>query len=57
MPNAEGGFEDIREEVDGHPMRNLFEYVLPYWKRLSAGIVSAFVMRFARLVPLPRSVS
>jgi len=51
MPNAEGGFEDIRDEVDGHPMRNLFEYVRPYWKRLSAGIVMAFVMRFARLVP------
>jgi ATP-binding cassette subfamily B protein len=51
MPNAEGGFEDIRDEVEGHPMRRLFEYVLPYWKRLSAGIVMAFVMRFARLVP------
>jgi ATP-binding cassette subfamily B protein len=51
MPNAEGGFEDIREEVDGHPMRNLFEYVLPYWRRLSVGIVFAFVMRLARLVP------
>jgi ATP-binding cassette subfamily B protein len=51
MPNAEGGFEDIREEVDGHPMRNLFEYVRPYWKRLSAGIVMSFVMRLARLVP------
>jgi len=51
MPNAEGGFEDIREEVNGHPMRNLFEYVRPYWKRLSAGIVLSFVMRLARLVP------
>jgi ATP-binding cassette subfamily B protein len=51
MPNAEGGFEDIRDEVEGHPMRRLFEYVSPYWKRLSAGILFAFVMRFARLVP------
>ncbi|MFB6136565.1 MAG: ABC transporter ATP-binding protein [Halobacteriaceae archaeon] len=51
MPNAEGSFEDVREEVEGHPMRNLFGYVLPYWKRLSAGIVAAFAMRLSRLVP------
>jgi len=47
-----GGFEDIREEVDGHPMLNLWEYVRPYWKRLSAGVVAAIVMRVARLVPI-----
>jgi len=51
MPNADGSFEDVRDEVDGHPMRSLMEYVLPYWRRLSAGIVAAFAMRFSRLVP------
>lgn len=49
---ASGGFENIREEVDGHPMLNLWRYVRPYWKRLSAGIVAAIVMRVARLVPV-----
>jgi ATP-binding cassette subfamily B protein len=51
MPNADGSFEDVREEIDGHPMRSLFDYVLPYWKRLSAGIVAAFAMRLSRLIP------
>ena len=51
MPNADGSFEDVREEIDGHPMRSLFDYVVPYWRRLSAGIVAAFAMRLSRLVP------
>jgi ATP-binding cassette subfamily B protein len=50
--DAHGGFENVREEVDGHPMLNLWEYVRPYWKRLSAGIVAAVFMRIARLVPV-----
>ncbi|QLH82020.1 ABC transporter ATP-binding protein [Halosimplex pelagicum] len=49
---TEGGFENIRDEVDGHPMLNLWEYARPYWKRLSAGIVAAVIMRVARLLPV-----
>ncbi|WP_273837776.1 ABC transporter ATP-binding protein [Halococcus sp. PRR34] len=51
MPHIHGGFEDIREEVDGHPMRNLFAYVVPYWKRLVPAMLASLVMRLARLVP------
>jgi ATP-binding cassette subfamily B protein len=50
--DAHGGFENIRDEVEGHPMLNLWEYVRPYWKRLSAGVAAAVVMRVARLVPV-----
>jgi ATP-binding cassette subfamily B protein len=46
-----GGLEDIREEVDGHPMASLFGYARPYWKRLSLGIATSLVTRLARLVP------
>lgn len=51
MPQIHGGFEDIRDEVDGHPMQNLFTYVLSYWQRLVPAIVASFIMRLARLVP------
>lgn len=51
MPQIHGGFEGIRDEVDGHPMRNLFAYVLRYWKRLVPAIIASFIMRIARLVP------
>lgn len=51
MTDSRGELRDVRDAVDGHPMRRLFEYVTPYWKRLSAGIVASFVMRIARLVP------
>lgn len=51
MPQIHGGFEEIREEIDGHPMGNLFTYVLTYWKRLVPAIIASFVMRLARLVP------
>jgi ATP-binding cassette subfamily B protein len=47
----DGGFEDVRETVDGHPMRNLLGYARPYWPRLSLGVVAAVVTRVARLVP------
>jgi len=50
--DAHGGFEDIRDEVDGHPMAKLWPYVRPYWRRLGAGVVSAVFMRVARLVPV-----
>lgn len=46
-----GGLEDIREEVDGHPMASLFDYARPYWKRLSLGIATSLITRLARLVP------
>jgi len=50
--DAHGGFENVRDEVDGHPMLNLWAYVRPYWRRLSAGVVAAVFMRVARLVPV-----
>ena len=51
MADEQGGFEDIREDLDGHPIRSLLAYARPYWLRLSAGIVTSFLTRFARLVP------
>ncbi len=46
-----GGFENVREEVDGHPMLGLLAYAKPYWRRLSLGIFSSLLTRLARLVP------
>ena len=51
MADEQGGFEDIREDLDGHPIRSLLAYARPYWLRLGAGIVTSFMTRFARLVP------
>jgi ATP-binding cassette subfamily B protein len=51
MAETQGGFEDIRDNVDGHPIRGLLSYARPYWLRLTAGIVTSFLTRFARLVP------
>ncbi|GCF15026.1 multidrug ABC transporter ATP-binding protein [Haloarcula mannanilytica] len=51
MPADQGGFEGVRENVDGHPMVKLVGYATPYWLRLFVGIVAAFCTRFARLVP------
>ncbi len=51
MSDARGEFKEIRDEVEGHPMGNLLSYVKPYWRRLSVGVVAAFAMRLARLVP------
>ncbi|QIO22215.1 ABC transporter ATP-binding protein [Haloarcula sp. JP-L23] len=51
MPDEHGGFEGVRENVDGHPMVNLVAYATPYWARLVVGVLSAFCTRFARLVP------
>lgn len=47
----QGGFEDIREELNGHPMVGLFSYAAPYWRRLSVGVGASLLTRFARLVP------
>ncbi|WP_424000066.1 ABC transporter ATP-binding protein [Haloarcula salina] len=51
MPDDHGGFEGVRENVDGHPMVSLVGYASPYWLRLTVGVLAAFCTRFARLVP------
>ncbi|MES3517233.1 MAG: ABC transporter ATP-binding protein [Natronomonas sp.] len=51
MSEEQGGFEDVRESLDGHPIRSLLAYARPYWLRLTAGILTSFCTRFARLVP------
>jgi len=51
MVDDHGGFEDVRENLDGHPIRKLLGYARPYWLRLFAGIFASFCTRFARLVP------
>ncbi|WP_318570946.1 ABC transporter ATP-binding protein [Salinigranum marinum] len=51
MPDDHGGFEHVRDNVDGHPMVNLLAYTRTYWIRLTLGVVAAFLTRFARLVP------
>ena len=51
MTDENGGFEDVRESVDGHPMWNLLGYARPYWLRISLGVLAAIGTRFARLVP------
>ncbi|WP_248895370.1 ABC transporter ATP-binding protein [Haloplanus halobius] len=51
MADTDGGFEDVRENVDGHPMVSLLAYARPYWRRLTAGVIASFCTRFARLLP------
>jgi ATP-binding cassette subfamily B protein len=51
VSDDDGGFEDVRESVDGHPMVNLLGYARPYWPRLSLGVAAAVGTRVARLVP------
>ena len=51
MSDEHGGFEGVRENIDGHPMAKLIGYAKPYWLRLLIGIVASFCTRFARLVP------
>ena len=46
-----GGFDDVREAVDGHPMVGLLRYARAYWPRLTIGIGSSITTRLARLVP------
>ncbi|WP_324663140.1 ABC transporter ATP-binding protein [Haloarcula sediminis] len=47
----DGGFEGVRENVDGNPILKLVGYARPYRLRLAVGILTAFLTRFARLVP------
>jgi ATP-binding cassette subfamily B protein len=51
MADEHGGFEDVSETLDGHPMVNLLAYARAYWPRLTLGVLAAFCTRFARLVP------
>ncbi len=51
MTDDDGGFADVRETVDGHPMLSLLGYARPYWPRLSVGVLTAVLTRLARLVP------
>ena len=54
MSDAEddhGDFASIRESVDGNPMSGLLRYCVPYWPRLSVGLVAAITTRLARLLP------
>jgi ATP-binding cassette subfamily B protein len=51
VTDDDGGFEDVRETVDGHPMTSLLGYARPYWPRLSLGVAAAVGTRLARLVP------
>ncbi|MFC7172678.1 hypothetical protein ACFQL0_03515 [Haloplanus litoreus] len=51
MADEHGGFEDVRETLDGHPMVSLLAYARPYWPRLTVGVLASFCTRFARLVP------
>jgi ATP-binding cassette subfamily B protein len=51
MADDHGGFEHVRENVDGHPIGNLLAYARPYWLRLLIGVLASFLTRFARLVP------
>jgi len=51
MADDHGGFEDVRENVDGHPMVSLLSYARRYWVRLVVGVLASFATRLARLVP------
>ncbi|MFD1598639.1 ABC transporter ATP-binding protein [Halobellus rarus] len=51
MTDEDGGFTDVSETVDGHPMRSLLGYARPYWPRITLGVIAAIGTRFARLVP------
>ena len=51
MADEDGGFEGVRQNVDGNPILKLVGYGRPYWLRLTVGVLAAFCTRFARLVP------
>jgi ATP-binding cassette subfamily B protein len=51
MSDEHGSFEEVRQSVDGHSMARLLRYCVPYWPRLTVGLVAAFLTRFSRLVP------
>ena len=51
MTDELGGFENVREEVNGHPMVGLLRYAKRYWSRLTLGIGASLTTRLVRLVP------
>ncbi|MFB6303143.1 MAG: ABC transporter ATP-binding protein, partial [Haloferacaceae archaeon] len=51
MADEHGGFEEVRENVDGHPMARLLGYARPYWPHLTVGVLASITTRLARLVP------
>ncbi|WP_435119535.1 ABC transporter ATP-binding protein [Halolamina sp. C58] len=51
MSDEHGSFSEIRQSVDGHSMKGLLRYCVPYWRRLTVGTVAAFVVRLSRLIP------
>jgi len=51
MSDEHGGFEGVRENLDGNPMWQLLGYATVYWPRLIAGVAASVLTRFARLVP------
>ncbi|SEP20153.1 ATP-binding cassette, subfamily B [Halorientalis persicus] len=51
MADEHGGFEHVRETVDGNAVWRLVGYARPYWLTLSVGVFASFLTRFARLVP------
>jgi ATP-binding cassette subfamily B protein len=51
VSDPDGGFSEVRESVDGHPIARLLGYAQPYWPRITLGVVAAMLTRFARLVP------
>jgi len=50
-PDPHGSFEEIRDEMEGHPMWNLVAYARPYWLPLTGGVVATMINRMARLFP------
>ena len=51
MSDPDGGFSEVRESVDGHPIARLLGYARPYWPRITLGVVAAILTRVARRVP------
>jgi ATP-binding cassette subfamily B protein len=51
MSDEHGGFEGVRENLDGTPMWQLLGYATAYWPRLTAGVAASILTRLARLVP------
>ena len=51
MSDEHGGFENVRNNVTGHPMVSLIKYALRYWPRLSVGVATSIMTRIARLIP------
>ena len=51
MSDEHGGFEGVRDNLDGNPMWQLLGYATAYWPRLTVGVAASVLTRLARLVP------